>query len=60
LTTALLQAMFQQPPAEGQDVIPFLQKVDIFFDDALGAESRILGLYDDVLPKLDHALATMK
>jgi hypothetical protein len=60
LSSYLIQSEFQQPPSEGQDFAPFLQKVDVYFDDANFYESRILTLYDNVLPKINRALAAVK
>jgi hypothetical protein len=44
LSSYLIQSEFQQPPSEGQDFAPFLQKLDVYFDDANLDESRILAL----------------
>jgi hypothetical protein len=60
LSSYLIQSEFQQPPSEGQDFAPFLQKVDVYFDDANLDESRILALYDNVLPKINRDLAGVK
>jgi len=57
LSGYLIQSEFEQPPSEGQSFLPFLQKVDVYFDDANFYEAQLLKLYDDVLPKINLALA---
>lgn len=58
LSSYLIQSEFAQPPAEGQTIAPFFQKTDVYFDDAIPAETEILKAYGDVLPKLNRALGS--
>jgi hypothetical protein len=54
LTAALIQAIYVRPPRENFEV--FLQAIVVYLQDITEFESRLLVMYDDLLPRLDQAL----
>jgi hypothetical protein len=55
LTQGLTYAMYVRPPAENRD--GFLASLSVYYDDIVMIEPALLTLYDDILPRLDRALA---
>jgi hypothetical protein len=55
LTGGILQAMYLRPPAE--DFEPFLRAVTVYYGDVVNIEPSLVKMYDDLLPRIDHALS---
>jgi hypothetical protein len=54
LSRAVLQTMYLHPPSA--DLDGFLRAVELYYDDIVIWEPRIIEMYDALLPKLDRAL----
>lgn len=55
LTQGILQAMYLRPPAENLD--GFLYALVVYYDDLVTFEPLLLKMYEDLLPRLDSAIA---
>jgi hypothetical protein len=55
LTAALIQAFYVRPPRENQEA--FLQAIEVYLGDIIEFEMRLLAMYDDLVPRIDQALA---
>jgi hypothetical protein len=55
LTRGVSQAMYINPPAAPNTT--FLGAISAYYDDVVFIEPKLLTLYDDVLPRIDVALA---
>jgi hypothetical protein len=55
LSRGILQSMYIRPP--GQDLNGFMQAVEIYYGDITLMEPGLVKLYNDLLPKIDHALS---
>ena len=58
LTTGILQAMYLRPPTE--DLAAFYRSADLYYDDLVSIEPRLIALYDAILPDLDRVLGPRK
>ena len=54
MTTGLMQAMYINPPGEG--LTRFFDSVAVYYGDATLIEPLLVGAYDAILPRIDHAL----
>lgn len=54
LTRSITQSMYLRPPNENLEA--FLRAVTIYYGDLVVLEPALLGMYDDLLPRIDRAL----
>lgn len=52
LTQGLTQAMYAHPPSDNDH--GFLQAVDLYYDDIVVEEPKLLAMYDELIPKIDR------
>ena len=55
LSRGVLQAMYVITPMN-ENPIPFFSAVAVYYGDIVYYEPKLLAMYDDVLPQIDHAL----
>ena len=55
LSRGILQAMYLLPPMS-ENPIPFFGALSVYYGDIVYYEPRLLELYDEILPQIDHAL----
>ena len=55
LSRGILQAMYLLPPMS-ENPTPFFGALSVYYGDIVYYEPRLLELYDEILPQIDHAL----
>jgi hypothetical protein len=54
LTRGIMRAMYLRPPDENLDA--FSKSLALYYGDIIGMEPALVGMYDDVVPRLNEAL----